>query len=157
MVGVYADEAGTACSIVDDGGVIQVHMMHLRTKDANAVQFALDVSATNWVHLGDVWAFELVLGTSISGVSLAYQFCLSDAIYLGSASFIGSSAPPCTEISIVPDGPIHETIRASDCSVPLGDIMFPTGGLAYITPDPSNQCSVPVKETTWGSIKALYK
>ena len=154
MVGVYADEAGTSCNIVDDGGLVRIHFLHVRTNGATAVQFAVDVTATNWVHLGDTWAFLLVFGTSVDGASIAYQLCLSDAIYLGSASFMGSSAPPCTEISIVPDPPIHETIRAIDCS---GAFMIPTGGLLYVNPDLTCQCSVPVEETTWGGIKALYR
>jgi hypothetical protein len=152
---VYADEAGTDCNIVDDGGLVQVHMLHVRTNGALASQFALDVSATNWTHIGDLWSFYLSIGSSVGGVALAYEACLSGSIHLGMATFFGSSAPPCTEISIVPDpGTPSGKIKAADCSE---EIFYPTGGLAYINPDPTCQCSVPVSETTWGKVKSLYR
>jgi hypothetical protein len=154
-VNPYADAAGTECNIVDDGGMVQVHMLHVGTNGAAAVEFKLDVSATDWIFLGDVWSFVLVLGTSVDGAALAYQKCLTGSIHLGYASFIGASAPPCTEIDIVPN-PEAPTGRivAIDCDE---QHIFPGGGLAYINPDPSCQCSVPVEETTWGGIKALYR
>jgi len=157
VIGVYADAAGTACNVVDDGGLLQVHMLHLWINGAKASQFALDVSATDWTWLGDIWDFELVIGSSLGGAAISYEGCVaSSSIHLGKATFIGSIAPSCTEISIVPDPGMRPTprIQAIDCD---DNRVFPTGGLAYVNPDPSCQCSVPVEETTWGQIKALYK
>lgn len=152
-IGVYADAAGTDVNIVDDGGVVEAHMLHVLTDGATAIQYKLDVSATEWIHLGDNWDFELVLGSSVEGASIAYTECLSGSIYLGTALFLGSSAPLCTEISIVPDPP-HDTIRAISC---LETWMFPAGGRAMVNADDTCQISVPVDQTTWGGIKALYR
>ena len=154
-IGVYADAGATNCYIVDDGGVVEAHMLHVMTDGAIGSRFKLDVSATGWIHLGDIWDFELVLGSSVEGVSFGYTECLSGSIYLGKAFFLGSSAPSCTEISIVPD-PLAVTgeIEAISC---LETRMFPAGGRAVINADHTCQCTVPVEETTWGAIKALYR
>jgi hypothetical protein len=156
-IGVYADSFGTDCNIQDDGDYITVHMLHVLTSGATASQFMLDVSATSWVYIGETWNFELVIGQSITGVSIAYQECLSGTIYLGSATFQGSSAPPCTQISIVADPAVaYGKIQAADCDWPPNR-MFPTGGRANINADLKCQCSLPVEETTWGRVKSLYR
>ena len=153
LINPYADEAGTACNIVDDGGLVQVHMLHVATYGVTASQFKLDVSATNWIWLGDSLSFVLSLGTSVDGVALTYQECLAESIHLGVANFVGSCAPPCTEISIVP-APGEVKVRASGCR---SETFYPAGGIVYINPDLTCQCSVPVHETTWGQIKSLYR
>jgi hypothetical protein len=154
-VGVYADAAGTDANIVDDGGVVEAHMLHVLTDGAIGLRFKLDVSATNWIHLGDHWDFELVLGSSVEGVSFAYTECLSGSIYLGKAIFLGSSAPTCSEISIVPDpDATYGVIEAISC---LETWMFPAGGKAMVNADDACQMTVPVDQTTWGGIKALFR
>jgi len=150
----YADEAGTACNIVDDGGLVQVHMWHVRTEGVIASEFALDISATDWIHIGDLWDFELAIGNSVDGVAFAYETCLTGSFHLGVATFFGSSAPPCTEISTVPVTGRAE-ILAVDCW--NEETFYTSGGLAWINPDLTCQCSVPVHETTWGRVKALYQ
>jgi hypothetical protein len=35
--------------------------------------------------------------------------------------------------------------------------MIGTGGQLIVNPAPGCQCSVPVEETTWGQVKALYQ
>jgi hypothetical protein len=154
-IGVYADAAATNCYIVDDGGVVEAHMLHVLTDGAIGLSYRLDASATDWIHLGDNWEFELVLGSSVEGVSIAYTECLSGSIYLGVALFMGSSEPPCTEVSIVGDPKsITGEIEAISCS---DTRMFPAGGRAVINADQTCQCTVPVEITTWGTIKALYR
>jgi hypothetical protein len=153
VVGVYADAGATNCYVVDDGEVLSVHMLHVLTDGAKAVQFKLDVSATGWIHLGDNWDFELILGSSVEGVAIAYTECLSGSIYLGKAVFVGSNAAACTEISTVPDPP-YEIIKAVSC---LDEPMIPTGGRALVNADGTCQCTVPVQNTTWGGIKAMYQ
>jgi len=140
---------------VDDGGLVEAHMLHVLTDGAKAARFKLDVSATEWIHLGDNWDFVLVLGSSVEGVSIVYTGCLSGSIYLGKAIFLGSSEPACTEVSIVPD-PLAVTgeIEAVSC---LETRMFPSGGRAVINADQTCQCTVPVESTTWGGIKSLYR
>jgi hypothetical protein len=155
-IAVYADMAGTDCDIVDEGGLLEVHVLHVMTDGARASRFALDASATSWIPLGDNWEFEFVLGSSAEGVSISYQNCLTGSIYLGVALFLGSSTPACTEISVVPDPTaLSGKIEAVDCTYDVR--MFPGGGVAVVNADQTCQCTVPAAETTWGGIKELYR
>lgn len=160
-IGVYADAAGTSINVVDVGQDLEVYLLHVMTDGATASEFKLDVSATGWVHLGDEWAFELVIGNSQEGVSIAYQECLSGSIYLGKARFTGASAPACTEINIVPDPlALAGEVLAVDCAAPMDRALtFPAAGRAFVNGNADGTCNValPVEETTWGGIKSLYR
>lgn len=155
-IAVFSDEWGTDCNFVDDGSLLQVYFFHTRHDGAIASQFRLDISLTNWVHLGDIWAFPLSAGDCVTGIGLGYDGCKSAPTYLGLGNFIGSVAATCTSIEIVgiPDW-VHEEIFGYDCA---DDPIYPTGGRAIVNPDQSCPCNfpVPVEETTWGGIKALY-
>ena len=145
------------CNIVDDGGFIQVEVLHVHHDGATAAQFKLDVDNTGWTHLGDMFNFATVIGSSITGTSVAYGACLTIPVHLVTVSFAGTSVPPCTYISIVPD-PTAPTgkIEAVDCGWPDWQKIFPTGGEAIVNSTPQCNCSVPVEDTTWGGVKALY-
>ena len=60
-------------------------------------------------------------------------------------------------MSIIPDpsAPSGE-IEGVDCMEPANK-TFPTGGGGRINSDQTCDCNVPVEDTTWGGIKALYK
>lgn len=154
---VMADPSGTDCNFVDAGGLVQVHFFHAFTDGATASQFKLDVDNTGWIHLGDIWPFPTVIGTSIVGVSIGYGSCQAGTFWLGWANFFGKSVPECTYIGIVPDpSSIGGKILAVDCSNPPVKI-YPTGGRGIVNQNASCMCTVPVEETTWGQIKAQYQ
>ncbi len=154
-ISVAADMMFMECNVVDAGALVQVYLGHVYTDGATASQFKLDVSATGWVHLGDMWAFPTVIGTSISGASVGYGACMAGTIYLGMVNFFGSSAPECTYISIVADpSSLSGEIEGVDCSETK---FFPTGGQAIVNSNSSCNCGCPVEETTWGRIKATYR
>jgi hypothetical protein len=114
------------------------------------------VPAAGWVHLGDNWNFQAI-GLSIDGVSVAYGSCFVGPIALGSINFFGAAVPGCSMISIVadPNSPSGE-IEGVDCQV-VPEKTFPTGGAGRVNSDQTCDCNVPVQDTTWGGIKALYK
>ncbi len=158
-IGVFADAGGTNCNVFDTGGLVQVHLVHVHTDGATASQFMLDVSAAGWTYLGDIWNFQTAIGNSVTGVSIAYHACLTSPIHLGVVSFLGTSAPPCTEIRIVPDPIVAEgQIWSVDCEpIPLTQKHSVPGGKAIVNGNSSCSCSVPIEEKTWGGIKALYR
>jgi len=155
-IGVYADEGGTDCNVVDDGGIFQAHILHVRTTGATAAVFKLDISATEWTYLGESWDFGLIIGNAVEGISISYRACYSGTFHLGYASFTGSSAPACTEISIVPSWhSLIGEIEVTDCEV-WPEAMIARGGRAFVNANRTCQCVLPVNETTWGGVKALY-
>ncbi len=156
-IGVFSDVGATSCNFVDTGGLVQVYLAHVFTDGATASQFKLD-APLSWTHLGDTWNFTTVIGTSIAGVSVAYGACFTGPIALGVVNFFGGAVAGCTFMSIIPDpGAPSGQIEAVDCALPDPNKLFPTGGGARINPDGTCQCNVPVQDTTWGGIKALYK
>ena len=61
-----------------------------------------------------------------------------------------------------PTSPIPGEITVADCTVPNANLVPASGGLVVFLPSadqcPSTSCGVnPVSETTWGSVKALYR
>jgi hypothetical protein len=159
MINVYADAGQASCNFVDLGALVQVFLFH-EGGGATAAQFLLEVPAA-WMHLGDTWNTATSIGTSISGVSLGYGACLGGVtpFNLGSVNFFGSAAAACERVSIVPD-PASLTLMVElvDCVLPKPNkFTFAEGGSGTINSDGSCQCNIiPVRETTWGGIKALY-
>lgn len=145
------------CNLVDNGGLIQLEVLHVHTTGATASQFKLDVSNIGWTHLGDVFDFATTIGRSITGTSVAYGSCLTGPVHLVTVNFAGSQAPPCTYVSIVPDpGALSGKIEAADCATPMPNKIFPTGGQAIVNATAQCPCSVPAEKKTWGLVKALY-
>jgi hypothetical protein len=154
-IGAFGDAGATDCNITDTGSLVEVHIVHVYAIDVAASEFMLDVSATNWTHMGDTWDFDVYIGTPLTGASVAYEDCLDGPIHLVTVNFWGTSAPSCTYIRIVPD-PLAVTgeIEAVDCDY---NRIFPTGGRAIVNVNDNCRCCVPVEETTWGGVKALYR
>jgi hypothetical protein len=151
-IAVFSDAGGSDCNFIDVGSLNQVYVWHVNTPGATASEWMLDVTQVGWTHLGDTPDFNLVIGTSINGASLSYEACLVGSFQLMTVNFFGSSAAPCGLIGIVP-APNKPGVRAVDCAE---NSVIITGGQARVNPDGTCQCAVPVNETTWGNIKALY-
>jgi hypothetical protein len=125
---LYSDAGGNDCSFVDNGGVVHVYIIHQMTDGASAVEFRLDVSNTAWSHVGDVWNFAIVIGNSINGVSIGYGGCQSSPFVVGTAGFMGSSAPANTAIQIT-NHPDADYVKIVDCD---SNVLIGAGGTAYV-------------------------
>jgi hypothetical protein len=155
-IGIFADNAGTDCNLVDSGSLIVVYVLHVHTDGATASQFRIDISGTGWTWLGDNWGYT-VIGNSMVGVSYGYGTCMSGPIHLGSVNFLGTNVAPCTHISVAADPmALSGKIEGVDCSTPELK-TFPTGGQVVVNATPECLCNVPVQEMTWGGVKALYR
>jgi hypothetical protein len=156
VIGVFTNTAGTSCNFVDTGGLVPVHFFHMYTGGATASQWKLDLGGLPWTHLGDVWPFPTAIGSSIYGVSIGYGSCQTSPIHIGSANFMGSSAPACSLIRIVADPHAPSgRIEGVDCAQ---NKTYPAGGHGRVNPDATCICGhIPVRHTTWGAIKAMYQ
>ena len=157
-IGVFADPGGTACNFVDAGSLVQVYFFHVNHIGATASQWKLDLGGLPWMHLGDTWNVPTTIGSSVFGISLGYGGCLPAPSYLGVANFFGSVSPVCSTIQIVPD-PLAPTgtIESVDCTLPQPIKYVATGGTGILNSDGTCNCNIPVEETTWGGVKALYQ
>jgi len=151
---IFSDLEGSNCNWADGGPAVQpVYVWHMYSPGATASEWQLNGPAS-WSHLGDNSEFALTIGTSISGVSVSYGACLSANFLLMTVNFFGSGIEaPCTLFGIVA-APGKPGIQVIDCS---DGRAFPPGGAGIVNSDGTCDCDVPVDETTWGGIKALYQ
>lgn len=150
---ITSDEAGYDYYFVDNGGLIEVYVWHGYTLGATASEWMLDVTDAGWTYLGDMNNFQLVIGTSITGVAIAYEACLANLIRLMTVNFYSATpAPDCTGIRIVP-APGKSYVRAVDCAE---NSVYAAAGAAIV--NVNQTCRIdPVESTTWGQVKALYR
>ncbi len=156
-IDVYSDIGQGSCNFLDAGGLVLVFVYHTNSDGATASNFMLELGAgVTWSFLGPQWQFATVIGNPMTGVDIGYGACLGAAgdIYLGQLSFFGSSAAACSMISIVIGNGVSGFLEIIDCSAVK--FLLDRGGQGRINPDGTCDCSVPVQETTWGGIKALY-
>jgi hypothetical protein len=136
----YGDIGRGTCAVTDNGSLVEVYIYHDKARGATASQFKLDVPAA-WTHMGDQWQFPTVIGTSITGVSLGYGRCMTWDIYLGVANFIGSNAPECTILPVMPDPlALSGRIEGVDCATPAAK-TYPSGGRVIINPNATCGCT----------------
>ena len=156
-IGVYADIEGTNCNLTATGGLLDIYTLHLNTDGATASNFAIEYPvgitfiADAVPVLGDPF---LYIGASINGVSVAYGSCMSGTFAIMKSSTVGLPAA-CSLVSVVAHPDIG-LIEGVDCQSFRFDPP-PTGGQARINSDGSCDCNVPVHDSTWGGVKALYQ
>jgi hypothetical protein len=159
MVGIFSDVAGTDCNIADAGGLIGLEIVHTGQTGATGSQFKIELGAgVNWVFVADSEVgSNLVIGDSQNGISVAYGVCAPSPWKCYRALYSSpGAAPACSYASIVPS-PLSLTglVEIIDCSSLKH--TYDVGGQAIINSDGSCDCNVPVEETNWGRVKALYQ
>jgi hypothetical protein len=157
--GLYADAQGTICNILDAGpGLLSIAVVHATPDGATASRFAAPIPACmiGAMWISDTAAYE-VIGNSQTGVVVPYGFCLTGRSHILTINvFVEGTSESCCYYSVVPDPSAPSgRIEVSDCSE---TIVFGIGELSVVNGDTSCPCEgpVPVEETTWGNVKALY-
>jgi hypothetical protein len=92
-------------------------------------------------------------------VSIGYGSCRVGSIHVQTMNFFAmGNTPPCCHYWVRPDpaAPSNQ-VEVVDCN---NSLLYATGGLGFINPGPGCTCGypcpVPVEETTWGRVKAVY-
>ena len=160
----YADQAGTSCNILDAAGIRDVFVViKHNTGGVTAVRFAISQTSTMTYISESAAPGTLVIGNTAAGVDVAFTACQQfDAYVMKLTYFAAGTSAPCSYFNVLPHPGSEvpgETIIV-DCTQPFGEIRAIPRGQAIINPGPPPvqcDCSVPAPETTWGSIKALYR
>jgi hypothetical protein len=161
-IALYADRAGTDCSISDTGvGTAIVYIFHVGTGTRIGCEFRAPMpecwTGATWV--GDAYAFVGVLGQSQGpDVSVAYGACLTLPVYIGKMVFeITGAAQACCRYSVLPSVYVPSSVITLNCVDPSHNIPI-LGGSATINENASCPCVPPlaVESATWGRIKSLY-
>ena len=87
---------------------------------------------------------------------MGYGSCLASPIVLVPINyFVHGTSAPCSFIDVV--APLTTgQIEVVDCN---NNLLVATGARTFVNPDATCDCNlpVPVEETTWGRVKALYQ
>lgn len=165
-IGPYADRGGCVCDIVDTYGLMHVYVVHRdMTAGVKGSRFTISGDALPYLTflyanpIGDLF----IQGDIVDGYTVSYGDCQTTGLAIMEIGYFGSGLTPnCSDLRVVA-APTASTgeVEAFDCN----DEVFPaTGGVAYVSVIlgecycTSPYCvPVPVEDSTWGGIKALYR
>ena len=164
-IDIFSDGGYTSCNVTDAVGLVPVYIVHAHaTNGATASQWKLELGAgMTMTSVGESSPYATKIGDSLNGVSIAYGSCQTNPNNLIlTVNFFGQgTSTTCSLLSIVPDpAALTGMVEIVDCLQPPNGpnkITLQKGGQARVNPDGTCQCNVPVQETTWGGIKALYQ
>ena len=155
---IFSYPAFSDCNINDYvPGLVTTYVVHMYTTGAMASQWRIESPCNLMVYVGEVIAFATAIGNTQTGISVAYGGCFVGPIHLATINWFAQGlTSPCCMMSAVEDpGAPSGLIEAVDCAQFK---VFPTGGQAIINGQINEcWCSVPVQETTWGGVKAMYR
>lgn len=158
--GVFMDSGGTDCNIIyQNAGLLPVYVVHVDFLGATAAQFAAPKPDcwTDATFLSDTDVFPIAIGNSQTGKAVGYGACMGPPMTVTTINYFvgGGVNPTCCRYLVVPDPSVPSgQIETVDCT---NTIQYSWGLLAYINPDGTCFCgTVPVQETTWGRVKAMY-
>lgn len=150
-IAIFSDATLTDPTLVDDvPRMVDIYIAHLDFGGVTGSEFRTEADAGFtgvWLSETSPWS-PYVIGTSPTGVAIAYAQCvMSDIIVIKATYLLTGTSAPCSRLRVVPS-PGHDLVVCSGCHFVDGPCG--AGSLAV-------SCPVPVEETTWGRVKALYR
>jgi hypothetical protein len=174
VIEVSGDEFGGVCYLGNDSGpgLRTVYVRQSPNFGATASRFRLALSpGATMTYISEVPSFSS-LGNTQDGITLCYGSCVDDFGFLLVAVTFQSFANDqnCSQVMILPH-PSSESIEVINClgqpEIAYGKNLFilapggicgcPVAHLVPGTPQVFGCAPVPVEETTWGRVKALYR
>ncbi len=156
-IGIFADPAATNCNLVAMAqGLGAYYIVHVNTPGAVGCEYSAPKPAcmTLASYLSDTNVFPVSIGNSQTGISVGYGVCKVSPILVQTISyFILGPNPTCCRYYVLPH-PINGGPNVVDCA---DNLLIATGGQGIVNSVVGQcECNVPVQDTTWGSVKALY-
>ena len=158
-IGIFGDQEGMDGYIEDQvSGLVNVYVVHIHSPGATAAQFSVtwDSNMLMTYMAETVTPPYIGIGTSSSGIAIAYGQCIASPNMILNISFFGQGlSGKCAEFRVVED-PSASTpgIYETDCADPP-NLLSSTGGLAYV--NPGSSCTNNIENSSWGNIKSLYR
>jgi hypothetical protein len=156
-IGIFANMAATDCNLAAAvQGLAAYYVVHVNTPGAVGCEYAAPKPAcmTLAQYLSDTNPFPVTIGNSQTGVSIGYGTCRVAPIHVQTISyFILGPNPTCCRYFVLPH-PINGGPNMVDCQ---DNLLIATGGQGIVNMVHGEcVCDVPVQDTTWGQVKALY-
>jgi hypothetical protein len=160
---IYADVGRTSCDLTDSEAFFQVYIFHINTDASEGAAFAVVPQGGATVSYFGVSSQFLNFGDPPTGIDVAYGSCQAGTgpIHILTITYEGTGdSPACSSLEVVgdPRDPVPE-IYVTDCHHPAPHLLIASGSTAYFNDDGGCPCitPIPVEETSWGKIKALYQ
>ena len=156
-IGMFTDGSGTDCNMaVTPSIVVAIHLVHMRASvPVCGVVFKTtppECFDATFVSIQGPFP-ETFTGTLEDGWIANYFGPVTTPVYFGVMYFAtGPGTSPCCYFTVQPH-PMYG-LAAWNCA---NGMLPATGGTLILNPNPSCTCDVPARETTWGTIKAIYR
>lgn len=160
FVGLSTSEQSWECSLDPDTGLVDVFVRIEGWDGLTEVSFRID-NNTTLIRLGE----ECPVGATCIGdpeTGITVSMPCADAtggLVLLKVTYAGSGdSPPCSRFRIEPPGGTTGSVQFVDCD---SGTIGADGGWLLVKPDGTPGCtdcdmSIPVENTTWGRVKALF-
>ena len=160
---IFSDPSLQNCDLADPPGVFAVYIYHINTNGSTASSFKVDLlsGGSTVTYLAHNSPF-LDLGHPTESIGISYGMCQGQngpfeilSLFLTGAG----TSPACSYIKVVDDpwaNPVM--IQITDCITPVPNSVAGEGSIGIFNDDGTCPCeTVPVEDTSWGQIKALYR
>lgn len=158
---ISADQALTTCNVADVPGLVSVYVYHINTSGATASQFKIQQTGGAGLSYLNESSPYLKIGDCFAGCAIAYQQCLTGPVLILTINYLGGgTSAPCGLLEIIDDPNADPPgLYVTDCAGIPPNKLIGLGSTASIADDGSCTCPpiVPVEDTSWGQIKAIYK
>ena len=157
-IGIFADNAGTNCNLPGVVGMAYYYFVHVNAIQASASQWAAPAPMCfSGVRLADLPVFAVNFGNTSAGITVGYGTCMTGTFHIITALYQVLAAPGiCCRWSVVADPTLESgKIEIPECA-PDFPMNFGTGGQGMLNSNATCLCNVPIEDTTWGQVKALY-
>lgn len=154
-IGIFADNAGTNCNLPGAAGFQSYYFVHVNAIGATASQWAAPApTCMTAVRMADIPVFSVNFGNTTTGITVGYPVCKTGTFLIMTSLYQVVSAGTCCRWSVIPDPSLPSgKIEIPDCAYAMA---YGTGGQALVGAM-CPTCNVPVEDTTWGQMKALYE
>jgi hypothetical protein len=156
-IGLFVDAAYENCMLVDSSpGPVTVYVVHRVKGGRGSSQFMVQADAgVGFSYLGEQPQYDLVIGDSQNGVTVAYGECLySDVLVMTISYFATGSSSTCSTLRVVADPrSLSNSIEVVSCTL---DRLEASGSRLVVNPDGSCECGPNTVSSDWGRIKSKY-
>ena len=164
-IGLFADADGADCRVRPNPStpeLVYVYVVHTGAPEGFAAAFSVPVPTCapglTWVGDNQAFVHQVVSGASPDGVFVSYNGCKTSPLHILTIVYLlTGSWEPCCRLTVGPH-PDWCTQLGTPCGFDCDVNEYPaTGGAAILNPNDNCQCAVPVQESSWGRVKALYQ
>ena len=161
------DPGGLTCEFTNASGSFNfVYQIHQASPGTTLSRYMLQPSnAPSFIWVFDNYLPHSAIGSAPLGVAVAYGACKASPVVIGHSGYTMLDFGGCESLRVVPDpASTSGTIESIDCSLPtplkfvaVGSVLtYKVLGTYVCRPAACGQI-IPVRDTSWGRIKALYE